>query len=152
MAENTWVRHKDDGQKVTKRSNGRRRVQTINKSESRTVQSDVARAEIKNILRKYEQTGIIDHMRNVDMAFRDITEFTDLSDALRQAKEAEGRFMQLPPQLRNVFENDVAQWLDAAHDGFSDDQRAALQRLGLIEAPEPPAPEPVVAEPPATAD
>lgn len=122
---------------------GRKRVQTVNDDEDRTVQSDVERAEIRNILAKYEATGIIDHMRAVDLQFRDVTEFTDLSDAMQQAKAAENEFMALPSKLREVFDHDVTKWLDAAHDGFSDHQLSKLEGLGLVEAQEQPV-EPVV--------
>ena len=141
----------DDGQVITQRANGRRRVQTQNLSDSRTVQSDVNQAEIKNILANYEATGIMQHMRDVDLQFRDVTEFNDLADAMQQAKEAESVFLTLPPKLREVFNNDVADWLDAAHDPAKiESLRPQLEELGVLEplpTPEPAAPAAPVAPP-----
>ena len=126
-------------QVVTVRENGRRRVVTINNQESRTAQGDVSSAEIKNILANYEVTGIIPHMRNVDLQFRDVGEFTDLADAMQQAKTAETEFMKLPSKLREVFEHDVAKWLDAAHDPEKIEAlRPKLEELGVLD----PIPEP----------
>lgn len=128
-----------DGPVVSIRANGRKRVRTQNNSDSRTDRSDAERADIRRILANFEITGIMDHMRDVDLQFRDVTEFDNLSDALQQAKEAERVFMGLHPKLRLAFDNDVSKWLDAAHDGFTDAQTAALTELGLLEAPNPPA-------------
>ncbi len=144
--------HEDDGQIITVRENGTKRVQTQNLSESRTIQSDVTRSEIKNILAKYEATGIVDHLRNVDLQFRDISEFSDLADALRQAKEAELEFLRLPSKLREVFNGDVAEWLDAAHDPEKIEAlRPQLEELGVLD-PLPSTPPPAPAVPPAPAE
>ena len=141
----------NDGPYTGKRRNGRRRVVTVNNKDSKTVQGDVNQAEIKNILANYEVTGIVQHMRNVDLAYRDVSEFTDMSDALQQIKEAEGKFMELPSKLREVFDHDVAKWLDAAHDPEKIEAlRPQLEKLGVLdpievtpaaEAPVTPAPE-----------
>lgn len=146
----TWQRHEEDGQIMTKRPNGTVRIQTVNKSESRTVQADVENAEIKNILRRYEGTGVLDMLQRADLQFKDVSEFQNLSDALQQLKQAEAEFMQMPPQIRDVFDNDAAVWLDSAHDGLSQDQSDRLHRLGLLDRVPPPPANPAVppADPP----
>lgn len=147
--DNPYSLDPNDGQYVEIRPNGKRRVRTMNYSESRTIQSDRNKAEIKNILARYEATGIIDHMRDVDLQYRDVSEFTDLADAMQQAKEAERVFLQLPPELRNVFENDVVNWLDAAHDPEKIEAlRPQLEQLGVLDPiPAPPSPEPTPTPP-----
>lgn len=122
---------------------GRLRVQTVNDEESQTVQSDRHRAEMKEILRKYEAVGIIDHLRDVDLEFRDVSEFTDYRDMALQLKDAEARFMSLPSKVRELFNHSVEEYLDAAHDPeWVSRNSEALQRLGFEEvrpvAPEPP--------------
>jgi len=108
------------------------RVQTVNTMESKTVQSDLVRTEIRHILAKYRQTGVIEHMRNVDLQFRDVSEFRDFSDLMFQSKEAEKVFMALPSKVREVFDNDVAVWLDCAHDAEKlEALRPELVALGL---------------------
>lgn len=132
-----WEMHKDDGQKVTTRPNGHKRVQTINKSKSLTQQSDREFSELKQILSKYEMTGVMEHLRNVDLEFRDITTFTDYHEAMREAERAKVAFMELPSKVREAFEHDHGQWLDAAEDGLSEAQTARLIKSGYLPAPEP---------------
>lgn len=124
------------------------RVQTVNEQESMTVQSDRNRAEIRHIVAQYERSGVLLGLRDVDLTFRDVTEFEDFTDLMRQTKVAEARFMELPAKVREVFRNDVHEWLDAAHDAEKlDAVRPQLEKIGFLEAVEPPraAPEPVPA-------
>lgn len=122
---------------------------------SRTIQSDVHRSEIKEIMRNYDATGVFMSLRSVDLTFRDVTEFEDYSDMARQAKAAEQAFMTLPSKLREVFDHDHHKWLDAAHDPDKlEELRPALEKRGFLEkvvtdpapAPREPAPEPPAGE------
>lgn len=122
----------------------RARVRTVNTEPSKTVQSDVTRTEIRHILAKYKQVGIIDHLRDVDLQFRDVTEFADFSDLMYQSKEAKKIFMSLPSKVREVFGHDVAKWLDAAHDPSQlEDLRPQLEKLGVMERKDRRAPAPL---------
>jgi len=111
---------------------GRPRVQTVNTGPELTVQSDKAFGDINHILKKYKEVGILDGLRNADLVFKDVSEFTDLVDALGQVKVAEKEFLKLPSKVRRVFHNDVAEWLDAAHDPEKID---ALVKAGIIKDP-----------------
>lgn len=115
------------------------RVQTEFHDPSLTVQSDMNQADIHHIIDKYARTGIVESMAAVDAKFLDVSEFTDYADLRRQTAEATQVFMSLPPQLRRVFNNDVYDWLDAAHDPDKlDALRPQLEKLGF---PFPDAPE-----------
>ncbi len=107
---------------------GRPRVQTVNTDPSETVQSDAHLADIQNIMKRFGQEGL-DMLAETDLLFRDVTQFTDLADALNQAKIAEIRFLKLPSKVREVFNHDVAEWLDTAHD---QDKRDALVKAGFL--------------------
>jgi len=110
------------------------RVQTVNVEPSKTVQSDLYRTEMKHILAKYKQVGIIEHLRSVDLQFRDVSEFQDFADVMYQSKEAEKVFMTLPSKVREVFDHDVSVWLDAAHDKDKFEKlRPQLEKLGVVE-------------------
>lgn len=123
---------------------GRRRVQTLNEEPSKTVQSDRNQAEMRSILAKYEGVGIIDHMREVDLEFRDVSEFEDFADLMRQTKVAEAEFMRLPSKLREVFGHDVEEWLDVAHSPERlEELRPQLEKLGVWKEPEAPGPQQV---------
>lgn len=131
-------------QVVSERPNGRKRVQTLAPEDDheRTVQSEVYKADIRHILTKYEEVGIVDHLKGVDLAFRDVTEFTDMADAMQQLREAERTFMKLSAPLREVFDNDAARWLDVAHDAEKlEELRPRLEELGVWDKePEPEGP------------
>lgn len=110
------------------------RVQTVNTLPDKTVQSDVHRTEIRHILAKYRQVGIVEHMREVDLVYKDVSEFVDFADLMFQSKEAEKRFMGLPSKVREVFDHDVSKWLDAAHDPEKlEALRPQLEKLGVME-------------------
>ncbi len=111
-----------------KDARGRARVQTGNWEPSMTVQSDAHLADIQNIMKSYGVTGMAD-LDEAAMQFADITQFTDLADALNQAKDAEREFLKMPSKVREVFNHDVAVWLDTAHD---EDKRDALIALGFL--------------------
>lgn len=127
------------------------RVRTVNDEPSMTVQSDRNRSEIKQILAKYAETGVVDHMRNVDLQFRDVSEFEDFADLMLQTKVAEQEFLKLPSKLREVFDHDVMTWLDCAHDPEKlEALRPQLEELGVMKPLPDPDPEPPI--PPADAD
>lgn len=112
----------EDGQRDY-RGKLRSRYQTVNDDPSMTVQSDAHLADIQQILKKFGATGIIEHLDDVQAQYADISEFSDYADVMRHVRMAEEGFMKLPAQIRMEFDNDVANWLDAAHDP---DKRVAI--------------------------
>lgn len=109
-------------------SRGRPRVQTINTDPSMTVQSDAHLADIQNIMKTFgaEADSILDE---AELMYADVSDFTDLADALNQAKEADVDFKKLPSKVRELFDHDVVNWLDTAHDP---DKREAMHDV-LVE-------------------
>lgn len=124
---------------------GKPRVQTINTEPSMTVQSDAHKADIKEILKKYKSVGIVEHLNESEAQYADISQFTDYADAVRNVKLAEREFLELPSKVREIFNHDVSNWLDTAHDP---DKRQALIDAGYIDAPAAPEPPPAVEPPP----
>lgn len=128
---------------------GRNPEVLICRDESRTIQAHLPMTRISNILRQYNATGgIIDHLNQAQATYADVSEFTDLKDALLQANQAKADFMRMSPEARAIFNHDVAEWLDTAHDPL---KRRELMDRGLLEDPEKkiePA-SPVMNEPPA---
>ncbi len=109
-------------------SRGRPRVQTINTEPSMTVQSDAHLADIQNIMKQFGIGGI-EMLDETQLTFADVSDFTDLADALNQAKVAEVEFLKLPSKVREIFDHDVATWLDTAHD---EEKRDALVQAGFL--------------------
>lgn len=103
---------------------GSKRVQTVNTEPSMTIQSDAHLADIHQIMKSYGQEGKgLESLNDAEGTYADVTEFTDLADAMNQAKAAEQDFMKLPSKYRELFDHKVENWLDAAHDT---DKREAI--------------------------
>lgn len=131
----------DPRKQTISRGDGQRpRHVTINTDESKTVESEVYRSDIRHVLAQYEQMGIDQILSQHDVEFRDVTELTDWSVAMRELRSAEAAFNRLHPKLREIFGNDVAQWLDAAEHPELIDQRyrPALERAGFLKPVESP--------------
>jgi len=111
---------------------GKARVQTVNDQPSMTVQSDAHLADVNMIMQTFLREGM-ESLNEADLMFKDVSEFTDLADALNQAKVAEIEFLKLPSKVREIFNHDVAVWLDTAHD---EDKRDALVEAGFIKREE----------------
>lgn len=127
-------------------SRGRPRVQTVNDSPTRTVQSDQVHTDLALILDRYRDGVPLDVLNRAEARFVDISELSDYAEAMRVVRSAEGFFMSQDPKVRAIFGNSVANFLDAAHDP---DKRELLVEAGFLEADpetspavEPPAPPP----------
>lgn len=105
---------------------------TVNDEPSQTIQSDAVAADIQTILKAHGVTGFYEHLAGVDAQFLDVTEMTDYADVMREAARAEETFMGLPAEVRSLFGNNVARWLDAAHDK---EKRDALAEEAGAEVP-----------------
>lgn len=108
---------------------GKPRVQTVNTDPSMTVQSDAHLADISQILKGHGAGSLLESLDDAELLFADVSEFTDLADALRQAAIAEVQFLKLPSKVREIFGHDVAQWLDTAHD---EGKRDELAKAGFL--------------------
>lgn len=118
--------------KLDSRGKDRLQFQSVNDDPSMTVQSDSHLADLNVIMLGYMQEGqgLLDQ---VEGEYLDVSEFTDLADALNQAKLAETEFLKLPPKVRGIFNHDVAEWLDTAHDK---EKRQALVEAGFLKPTE----------------
>lgn len=124
--------------KIDSRGRERKDSQTQNKEPSLTVQSDADAADIGKILANFKRVGTVE-LNKADAMFLDVSDFTDFADVQRQSKIAELEFLKLPSKVREIFNHDVADWLDTAHD---EDKRDRLVAAGFLEAPKAPEPEP----------
>lgn len=112
---------------------GRPGVVTVNDGESMTIQSDAHLADIANILKGYGVGEMERMLDDTEMQFADVSEFTDFHDVMIHARIAEVEFMKLPSKVREIFDHDVAVWLDTAHD---EDKRNELVQAGFLEGEE----------------
>lgn len=111
---------------------GRPRVQTVNSDPSLTVQSDAKKADITHIINRYKRGELVTNLNQAEAQFADISAFTDFADAMRHVRTAETEFLKLPSKIRELFNHDVANWLDHAHD---EDKREQMVQAGLMDPP-----------------
>lgn len=108
----------------------RPRVSTVFDDPSLTVQSDRDLSDIQSILRNFGAQALEANLNDADLQFMDVSEFSDYADVLREARTAELEFMKLPSKVREIFNHDAAEWLDAAHDPPK--RREALSKLAKL--------------------
>ncbi len=108
----------------------RSKYQTVNVLPSETVQADSEKADINKILKRYAEVGIREQLNLTEAHFPDVTEIGDFQDVMQTARAAETEFMKLPSKVREIFNHDVATWLDTAHD---EEKRTSLIEQGKIE-------------------
>lgn len=106
----------------------------FSKSVSRTKQSMKAECDINNIMRKYQRTGAIAHVRQFGGQYGDVSP-VDFHEAMNTVLEAEKMFLALPATLRRRFDNDPAEFLRFVQDPATVEEQI---ELGLREAPKRP--------------
>lgn len=110
-------------------------------------QSFAAECDINNILKKFEKTGMVEHVKQHHGHYGDFIDAPDYLTAMTAIVEAQEAFDSLPANVRKRFANDPAQFLEFVHDP---DNRDEMQKLGLLEPVQeatPPAPTPKPEEP-----
>lgn len=120
----------------------------------RTHQSFAKDADINNIMAKYSRTGVLgDPSRPVRQAVFGDFSGLDFQSDMNRLMDARERFMQLPSDIRNRFNNDPGELIDFVSDPANVEEAVSL---GLLSSPasegEETAPEPAPAPAPATAE
>ena len=88
---------------------------------SRAHQSFKDECDIGNIMKRFEKSGLIEHVNRHDGKYGDYTNSpVSFHDAMNQVVAAQEMFMTLPAKIRKEFGNDPGAFLEAveAHDGF----------------------------------
>lgn len=116
-------------------------VVSINEGESKTQQHFKDESDINNIVNRFKDTEIIDHLNSTPLNYGDASAQT-FTEAMFTVTQATEEFMQLPSDVRKHFKNDVALFLDASTDP---EQKAFFQEHGMLPAdPDPSADKPPV--------
>lgn len=95
---------------------------------SLAVQASKDETDINTIVNKYLRTGEMPEQRQG--IYADISELTDLQEALEQVRAADEAFMALPAEVRRYFDNDPVKLVQFANDPANLDK--AIE-LGLAE-------------------
>lgn len=112
--------------KIITRENGTRRVMTINELPSKTDPSQADDCDINNIMRKFRKTGQVTHLNNANGFFADVSEMTNLHEAMIKAKNAEDAFLLYPADLRKKFNNNYANLVTFLNDPSNDEDAIEL--------------------------
>lgn len=91
-------------------------------------------ASIQNIVDKYTRTGQVE-INTTPPLPSDFVKITDYQTAMNLIKRGEKAFYELPSKIRNEFEHDVGQFINALNDPT---QLQRFQKLGVFKTPENP--------------
>lgn len=124
---------KRDNQQVILRKNGTLDISSINKEKSLTQQQYKESTDVNNIVKQYEQTGVLPTSNKVAQ-FMDVSDIQDYQKSLETVYEAQKAFDALPAAIRNKMDNDPAKLI-----AFLEDDKNLQEaiNLGLINKPNP---------------
>jgi len=92
-----------------------------------TEQNHKDETDINQIVRKYNKTGLIDHLNQFEKQYGDMTGY-DYQDAMNTVAAANTMFEGLPSAIRNKFDNDPAKFINFVDDEANADK---LVEMGL---------------------
>lgn len=110
------------------------REQFHTEGESLTQQHMLQECDIKEIIKKHDRTGIITHVNRGVEQYGDFSEINEYREALDLVNNAMGSFMQLPSDIRKMFDNDPGEFFEFA---TNPDNAARMVELGLAPSPAP---------------
>lgn len=90
-----------------------------------TKQDQAAACDINNIVKKYQRTGLIDHLAEYAPHYGDATQVEYL-DAFNLLQRTDTAFDSLPSSVRARFDNDPASWLLAIEGAETPEQVKAI--------------------------
>lgn len=120
----------------------RRRVSVTPKGKSLTEQAHAKSCDIHNIMKRYEKTGIIDHVSKHSAEYGNFPTGLDFHNCMNVIAEANSMFESLPAEIRADHENDPARFLDWIQDEGNRDE---ITKAGFSTEHLPPLPDPVAA-------
>lgn len=84
--------------------------------------------DINAIMKRYEKTGLVEHVNRYNGQYADVTMSGDYQSALQIIMDADTMFSSLPARIRDKFENDPREFLDFVE---NPDNAKELTELGL---------------------
>lgn len=123
---------------VSVRQNGTRSVQILIKGDSMTEQSHREKCNINSIMKRYIRTGMAPQIQGA--RYGDFTSCNDFQDAQDRIKKAFSDFMELPSDIRDMFENDPGNLIEFLNDPENEDEAV---EMGLLPKKAADTPEPV---------
>ena len=110
----------------------RTRSQFATTGESLTQQSHAAAADVRNIIKQYDRTGLIANVNKGIAQYGDYSEINEYAEALNMVIEANDSFAELPSHIREQFNNNAGLFFEFATDPKN---KKEMIEMGLAEAP-----------------
>lgn len=108
---------------------------------SLTEQHHKTECDIRTIIKRYDKTGLINHVNSAKAEYGDFTMVNEYQDALNTVINAQNAFDELPSDVRKKFNNDPGAFFEYA---TNPDNLDGMVELGLAVKPDPVAPQEVI--------
>ena len=100
--------------------------------ESLTQQSHASAADVRNIIKQYDRTGLIANVNKGIARYGDYSEINEYAENLNMVRQANESFAQLPSHIREQFNNNPGLFFEFATNPKNSEE---MIKLGLKEAP-----------------
>lgn len=100
------------------------------KGSSMTKQADANDCSIDTILKKFQKTGMIDHLAKGEGFYGDVSDMVNYQEALDLVCRANNLFMSMSPDVRERFDNNPSKMLSFLDNPNNYDEAVAL---GMVE-------------------
>ena len=107
----------------------RRRVVIEPVGESMTQQHFKEEVDVRNIIKRYDSTGLIQHVQRGQAQYGDFSQTVGFKEALDMVNSAKDSFMELPAELRREFKNDAGEFYTFVSDPNNNEK---LVEMGLV--------------------
>ena len=101
--------------------------------ESLTQQSHAQAADVRNIIKQYDRTGLIANVNKGIAQYGDYSEINEYAEALNMVREANESFAEIPSHIREQFGNNAGAFFEFATDPKNSEK---MIQMGLKKAPE----------------
>lgn len=85
--------------------------------------------DINLILSRYQKTGVLDHVKNSQPDYADLSDYPNYHDSMNAVIEARDAFLTLDSSIRKKFANDPSNFLDFVSDPKNEQE---MIEMGLI--------------------
>ena len=101
--------------------------------DSLTQQSHAAGADVRNIIKQYDRTGLIANVNKGIARYGDYSEVNEYAEALQMVAQANESFAEIPSHIREQFNNNAGLFFEFATDPKNKEE---MIKMGLAQAPE----------------
>lgn len=110
---------------------------------SMTKQAEAEACDINNIMKRYEQTGLLPQLSEKIAQYGEFADVPTYMESMAVVAQASNAFAELPADTRAFFHNDPSRFLDYMDKAPNDEKKfEKLIELGLMKRPEPVRPDP----------